>query len=107
MMSARGSIIGVPVLAVCFGSMAATPALADVERVALLRVATDGSSAIIQRKNDEIWTIEVGNGCPAIDLYERRWVTIEFDGFLDGVGSQLILREDGQSCQIWDADRMQ
>ena len=105
-MLAKRSITAV-VLTISLALMAAKSASAEVERVALIRVASDGSGAIVQRKNQEVWSIEVGNGCPAIDLYEQRWVTVEFDGFFDGVGSQLILRESGQACQIWDADRLQ
>jgi hypothetical protein len=87
-------------------SAAAGPALAEAEWVAVLRVARNGSGAIIQRKNGEVWTIEIGSGCPAINLYERRWAAVQFDGFFAGVGSNFVLPDDEQYCQIWDADQM-
>ena len=88
-------------------SAGAGPALADAEWVAVLRVARNGSEAIIQRKSGELWTIELGNGCPAIDLYERRWPAVQFDGFFAGVGSSFVLPDDEQVCEIWDANEMQ
>jgi hypothetical protein len=106
-MRLRGSIISAAVLAACVSALAATPAFAEVERVALLRVGVGGFSAIIQRQNRDIWTIEIGSGCPAINLYERRWVAIQFDGYFGSFGSYLVLPNDEQFCQIWDADEMQ
>jgi len=50
--------------------------------------------------------LSYGVGCVTLNLYERRSVNIFSPGLFAGVGSSIILTDDGETWIIWDGQRI-
>jgi hypothetical protein len=94
--------------ALCLALLAAsaTPVQADAEYVGVAKMSMFADTIIVVRANREIWTIEVGAGCPALRHYKKKAVVIRYSGFFGSSGSELLLPDDDQHCPIWTAHEM-
>jgi hypothetical protein len=81
-------------------------AFAGAESVLLVKVLRDDDKLIIQRRNGERWMITKGVGALAAYRYEGRMVIINSPGLFCGVGSTLVLIDDGQEARIWNAEEI-
>lgn len=84
--------------------LASSAAFAGAEAVLLVKVLKDDDKLIVQRRNGERWMITKGVGAISVYRYEGRQVVISSPGIFCGVGSTLILVDDGQEARIWDAE---
>jgi hypothetical protein len=81
-------------------------AFAKAESVLLVKVLNDDDKLIIQRRNGERWMITKGIGALATYRYEGRMVIINSPGLFCGIGSSLVLIDDGQEAKIWEAEEI-
>jgi hypothetical protein len=56
---------------------------------------------IVIRANGEAWLIEYGVGCISMWRYEGHNILIYSPGLFAGIGSRIILPDQGQDCRIW------
>lgn len=73
---------------------------AETEFVYVYKVMDD--DAIVIRKNKQAYLIEKGVGCLSLWRYEGKSALITYPGLFLGVGTELILPDEGQQCRVWD-----
>ena len=78
-----------------------------VEEVRVVKVMDTDYKAIIQRRNGELYLIEYGVGVIPIWHYEGKTVLIYSPGLFLGVGSSIILPDEGQKARIWNSEQIQ
>jgi hypothetical protein len=81
-------------------------AFAGAESVLLVKVLQDDDKLIIQRRNGDRWMITKGIGALSTYRYEGRMVIINSPGLFCGIGSSLVLVDEGQEARIWDAEEI-
>ena len=74
------------------------PAFAGAESVLLVKVLQDDDKLIIQRRNGDRWIITKGIGALSTYRYEGRMVIINSPGLFCGIGSSLVLVDEGQQA---------
>lgn len=82
------------------------PVFAGAESVLLVKVLQDDDKLIIQRRNGDRWMITKGIGALSTYRYEGRMVIINSPGLFCGIGSSLVLVDEGQEARIWDAEEI-
>ena len=82
------------------------PVFAGAESVLLVKVLQDDDKLIIQRRNGDRWIITKGIGALSTYRYEGRMVIINSPGLFCGIGSSLVLVDEGQEARIWDAEEI-
>jgi hypothetical protein len=82
-------------------------AFAKSEWVYVAKVLDDDDKGIIVRRNGDAYIIEKGVGCISFWRYENKNILISSPGLFLGVGSALILPEQGQQCRIWDSSGLE
>jgi hypothetical protein len=82
------------------------PVFAGAESVLLVKVLQDDDKLIIQRRNGDRWMITKGIGALSTYRYEGRMVIINSPGMFCGIGSSLVLVDEGQEARIWDAEEI-
>jgi hypothetical protein len=83
-----------------------SPVFAGAESVLLVKVLQDDDKLIIQRRNGDRWMITKGIGALSTYRYEGRMVIINSPGLFCGIGSSLVLVDEGQEARIWDAEEI-
>lgn len=73
----------------------------DVEAVRVITVADD--TAIVARSSGAQHLLELGIGCLGISRWEGRTAYVHSSGLFAGVGSRLVVPENGWDCPIWDS----
>ena len=94
------------ILLVLFLTMISSSAFASAESVLLVKVLQDDDKLIIQRRNGDRWMITKGIGALSTYRYEGRMVIINSPGMFCGIGSSLILIDEGQEAKIWEAEEL-
>lgn len=85
---------------------ASSPVQAGSELVTVAKIMSNDDKGIIVRPNGEAYLIEKGVGCLSFWKYEGRQALVLSPGSFLGVGSELILPNDGQKCRIWDSKEL-
>ena len=88
---------GVLIIALSFIVLEAN---AETEFVYVYKVMDD--DAIVIRENKQAYLIEKGVGCLSLWRYEGKSALITSPGLFLGVGTKLILPDEGQQCRVWD-----
>ena len=89
--------LGVLIIALSFIGLESN---AETEFVYVYKVMDD--DAIVIRKNKQAYLIEKGVGCLSLWRYEGKSALITSPGLFLGVGTELILPDEGQQCRVWD-----
>lgn len=84
----------------------ATNVHAGAEEVYIAKIMDNDNKAIIVRRNGEAYLIEKGIGCISLWRYEGKKVLIISPGLFLGIGSKLLIPENGQECRIWDSKEL-
>lgn len=87
--------------------------VADAEDVNLKKyfvekVLDNDDKIIIADKLGDSYLVEYGIGCGlSFWRYEGKIIDIDIGGaFLDGIGDQIYLLDDGDDCKVWDAEEL-
>ena len=94
------------ILLILFLALISSSAFAAAESVLLVKVLQDDDKLIIQRRNGDRWMITKGIGALSVYRYEGRMVIINSPGLFCGIGSTLVLVDEGQEAKIWDAEEI-
>lgn len=78
-------------------------ATAASEYVYVYSVDYNEDTAIVVRRNGDVYMIEKGVGCLSLWSFTEKTVVIESPGLFAGVGSHLIIPDLEQKCRIWNA----
>ncbi len=79
-------------------------ALAAAEVVYIFKVVDE--TAIVVRNNEQAYSIEKGIGCLSLWRYEGKTALITSPGLFLGIGSKLLLPDEGQECKIWNSEHL-
>ena len=92
-------------LAIVVGVTVHQRAHAASEAVGVLKVLDDsGSKVVIIRRTGERYIVEYGVGCLSMWRYEGKAIIINSPGLFGGIGSNLILPNEQQTCRVWNLD---
>ena len=94
------------ILLILFLALISSSAFAAAESVLLVKVLQDDDKLIIQRRNGDRWMITKGIGALSVYRYEGRMVIINSPVLFCGIGSTLVLVDEGQEAKIWDAEEI-
>lgn len=89
---------------VAYSTSAPIASSGGVESVALVKIMDGEDKAIIQRHNGETYLIDYGIGGLSLWRYEGKSVLIHSPGRFCGLGSSIILPDNGQKARIWNAE---
>lgn len=81
-------------------------ALGGVESVTLIKVLENFDQGIIERRNGEQWLVEKGIGAISFWRLEGKIILIDSPGGFCGIGSKVILPNEGQEAKIWKAEQI-
>ncbi len=79
---------------------------ASTEEVRVAKVLDDDEMAIVVRADGQAYLIEKGLGCSHLRRFEGRRVVVHSPESFLGIGAQLILPGESQSCRIWDVESL-
>ncbi len=77
------------------------------EAVFVLKVMDSDYKTLVARADGSTWLMEYGIGCLRLWRFESKIVYVTSPYSFGGVGSRIVLPNDGGSCRIWDASQIE